>query len=100
MQYRQNYFVWMFSGLLFVMLAQCCIQYISPLAEGSGIPQMRAIMLGLKFPNMLSPMTYLSKVFGMIAMLSSGMSLGKEGPFVHIAGCIANSLPYDKLAVN
>ena len=22
-------------------------------------------------------------------MLSSGMSLGKQGPFVHIAGCIA-----------
>jgi H+/Cl- antiporter ClcA len=43
---------------------------------------------------MLTKSTYLSKVLGMIAMLSSGMSLGKEGPFVHIAGCIANSLPY------
>ena len=27
-------------------------------------------------------------------MLSSGLSLGKEGPFIHIAGCIAESLPY------
>ena len=43
---------------------------------------------------MLSKSTYIGKVFGMIGMLSSGMSLGKLGPFVHIAGCIANSLPY------
>jgi H+/Cl- antiporter ClcA len=39
-------------------------------------------------------------MLGMIAMLSSGMSLGKEGPFVHIAGCIANSLPYKQLDEN
>ena len=36
----------------------------------------------------------------MIAMLSSGMSLGKEGPFVHIAGCVANFLPYKQFNEN
>lgn len=36
----------------------------------------------------------------MICMLSTGMSLGKEGPFVHIAGCLANSLPYKDLKTN
>ena len=49
---------------------------------------------------MLSKRTYLSKALGMIAMLSSGMSLGKEGPFVHIAGCIASSLTYKQLEEN
>lgn len=57
-------------------------------------------MAGVKLPNMLSLRTYVAKVFGMIFMLSSGMSLGKEGPFVHIAGCIANSLPYSELRKN
>lgn len=80
--------------MAFAMCAQACIQYISPLAQGSGIPQMKAIMAGVRLPNMLSWRTYVSKVLGMIGMLSSGMSLGKEGPFVHIAGCIAESLPY------
>jgi len=61
---------------------------------------MRAIMAGVRLPNMLSFKTYLSKVLGMIAMLSSGMSLGKEGPFVHIAGCIASFLPYKQLEAN
>jgi chloride channel 2 len=61
---------------------------------------MKAIMAGVNLPNMLSVKTYVSKVLGMIFMLSSGMSLGKEGPFVHIAGCIANSLPYKTLRTN
>lgn len=61
---------------------------------------MKAIMAGVNLPGMLSWKTYVSKVIGMVAMLSSGMSLGKEGPFVHIAGCIANSLPYKSLATN
>jgi len=55
---------------------------------------MKAIMAGVKLPGMLNKRTLLSKVVGMIMMLTSGMSLGKEGPFVHIAGCIAESLPY------
>ena len=55
---------------------------------------MKAIMAGVDLGDTLSFSTYTSKVFGMIAMLSSGMSLGKEGPFVHIAGCIASFLPY------
>lgn len=61
---------------------------------------MKAIMAGVNLPGMLSTKTYISKVIGMVCMLSSGMSLGKEGPFVHIAGCIANSLPYRDLRTN
>lgn len=57
-------------------------------------------MVGLNLPNMLSVKTYIAKVFGMIFMLSTGMSLGKEGPFVHIAGCIANTVPYRQLKSN
>lgn len=53
---------------------------------------MRAIMAGVKMPQMLAPQTYIAKWVGMIFMLSSGMSLGKEGPFVHIAGCVADFL--------
>lgn len=73
---------------------------VSPLAKGSGIPQMRAIMAGVVLPDMLSFRTFVSKVMGIIFMLSSGMSLGKEGPFVHIAGCIANSMPYSEIQKN
>ena len=94
LQGRGTYWFWVLASMMFAALAVTCIQYGSPQAAGSGIPQMRAIMAGVSLPNMLSFRTYLSKCLGMIFMLSSGLSLGKEGPFVHIAGCIAESLPY------
>ena len=93
---RATYWFWVLVSMLFAALAVTCIQYGSPQAAGSGIPQMKAIMAGVSMPNMLSFRTYLSKCLGMICMLASGLSLGKEGPFVHIAGCIAESLPYKR----
>lgn len=91
---REYYWFWVLFSMLFAACAVTCIQYISAQAAGSGIPQMRAIMAGVNLENMLSFRTYISKVLGMIFMLSSGLSLGKEGPFVHISGCIAETLPY------
>lgn len=90
-EFKTNYLFFVGVGILLAMLAQTVIIYVSMHAAGSGIPQMRAIMAGVKLPGMLSFRTYLSKVFGMLFMLGSGMSLGKEGPFVHISGCIAES---------
>ena len=98
--HRYSYWFWVPVSMMFAGLAQSCIKFISAEAAGSGIPQMKAIMAGVKLPNMLSKRTYCSKVLGMVFMLSSGLSLGKEGPFVHIAGCIADSLPYNELKTN
>lgn len=87
-------------SMLLAGLACYIIKYVSKNAAGSGIPQMKAIMAGLTLPNMLSFRTYLAKCSGMICMLGTGLSLGKEGPFVHIAGCIAESLPYRERETN
>ena len=100
MGHRDNYLFWILTGLGFAAMSQACIMYISPLAAGSGIPQMKYIMAGLKLPGVLSFKTYVSKVLGIICYLSSGMNPGKEGPFVHISGCLANSLPYSELKIN
>ena len=49
---------------------------------------------------MLSWSTFWAKLFGLIAVLSSGLSSGKEGPFVHLASCIAYNLPYKDIKTN
>jgi chloride channel 2 len=37
-QNRDNYANWMLCSAVCVLIAQGCVQFISPFAEGSGIP--------------------------------------------------------------
>lgn len=53
---------------------------------------MKAIIAGVKLPDMLSTQTLIAKLTGLIAGSAAGLSIGREGPFVHIAGIIAHKL--------
>ena len=55
---------------------------------------MTAILNGLNLDNVLSWRTYVAKLIGLIAILMSGFSVGKEGPFIHLSAIIADNLPY------
>lgn len=99
-EHRDNYWIWVPGAIVLVAIAVASVQFISKEAEGSGIPQVKAILSGITLSNMLSWKTLLAKIIGLTAFMSSGMSTGKEGPFVHIASCIANNLPYKDLKKN
>jgi chloride channel 2 len=99
-KWLDNYFAWVLSGVLLVLIAVAIIECVANKAAGSGIPQMKAVMAGVRLPEFLSFRTFVGKVFGMICMLCSGLSLGKEGPFVHLASCIVAFLPYKELEHN
>lgn len=60
------------------------------MAAGSGIPEIKTILSGFVIHGYLGMSTLLVKSFGLSLSVGSGLSLGKEGPFVHIASCIAN----------
>lgn len=47
---------------------------------------------GVVLKEYLSGKTLLAKIVGLTATLGSGMPLGKEGPFVHIASIMATLL--------
>jgi chloride channel 3/4/5 len=57
------------------------------MASGSGIPEIKTILSGFSIPSLLSLPVLVIKAVGAIFAVSSGMCLGKEGPFVHIATC-------------
>ncbi|RMZ92374.1 hypothetical protein DV736_g364, partial [Chaetothyriales sp. CBS 134916] len=59
-------------------------------AAGSGVAEVKVILSGFVLHGYLGLRTLCLKTFGLILSVSSGMSLGKEGPFVHIATCIGN----------
>ncbi|CAN8097205.1 unnamed protein product [Discula destructiva] len=59
-------------------------------AAGSGVAEVRVILSGFVLHGFLGFKTLVIKSIGLVLSVASGMSLGKEGPFVHIATCIGN----------
>jgi chloride channel 3/4/5 len=60
------------------------------MAAGSGIPEIKTILSGFVIPGLLSLKVLFVKAVGSIFAVSTGMCLGKEGPFVHISVCVAH----------
>ncbi|KAA0155721.1 hypothetical protein FNF29_01636 [Cafeteria roenbergensis] len=76
----------------FAMLAVSVGHLLTERAEGSGIPQVKAILAGTWLHKQLSLPTLGAKTIGLIAALASGLFVGKEGPFVHMAATAAAKL--------
>lgn len=59
-------------------------------AAGSGVAEVRVILSGFVLHGFLGVKTLVIKTFALVLSVASGLSLGKEGPFVHIATCVGN----------
>ncbi|CAH0545831.1 unnamed protein product [Brassicogethes aeneus] len=85
------YVVW---ALLFAALSASLVRMFAPYACGSGIPEIKTILSGFIIRGYLGKWTLIIKSVGLILSVSAGLSLGKEGPMVHIACAIGNILSY------
>lgn len=88
------YILYIFWALFFSTLAALLVKNFAPYASGSGIPEIKTILSGFIIRGYLGKWTLIIKSVGLILSVSSGLSLGKEGPMVHIASCIGNILSY------
>lgn len=59
-------------------------------AAGSGVAEVRVILSGFVLHGFLGLKTLIIKTVALIFAAASGLSLGKEGPYVHIATCVGN----------
>lgn len=59
-------------------------------AAGSGVAEVRVILSGFVLHGFLGLKTLAIKSVALILSVASGLSLGKEGPYVHIATCVGN----------
>lgn len=116
--YIISYFFYICWALFFASLAAALVRAFAPYACGSGIPevsiknkinvsclrmslsknnvelQIKTILSGFIIRGYLGKWTLIIKSVGIMLAVSSGLSLGKEGPMVHIACCIGNIFSY------
>ncbi|KAM6899715.1 chloride channel protein-like [Xenentodon cancila] len=84
-----QYLAWVSYPLIFILFSSLFCHLVAPQAIGSGIPELKTILRGVVLKEYLTLKAFIAKVIGLTAALGSGMPVGKEGPFVHIASICA-----------
>ncbi|KAG0052611.1 hypothetical protein BGZ83_002381 [Gryganskiella cystojenkinii] len=88
-----GYIFYIMFALMFATTAAYLVKTFAPYAEGSGIPEVKTILGGFVIRHYLGVETLVIKTVTLILSTAAGLSLGKEGPLLHIACCIGNILP-------
>jgi chloride channel 2 len=94
-----NIDLWIFQCLAYIFFSALLVftgvmltKLVSPIAAGSGIPEMKAVLAGIDIPNFLSKRTLFAKVCGCVLAIGANLPVGKEGPFVHASAILAHQL--------
>lgn len=88
--YAFNYAVYVLFAVVMAGLAGLFVVVLAPYAAGSGIPEVKTILSGFVIRGYLGAWTLVVKAVGMVLAVGAGLSLGKEGPLVHVACCCGN----------
>jgi hypothetical protein len=67
----------------FVLIACCTVVFGEPMAAGSGIPEIKTMLNGIKVPNAVTAKALCCKAIGVLFSVAGGLPCGKEGPMIH-----------------
>ncbi|TSL97303.1 Chloride transport protein 6 [Bagarius yarrelli] len=79
-------------NMAFVFLASILV-LIEPVAAGSGIPEIKSYLNGVKIPGIVRLRTFVCKAAGVLFAVAGGLFVGKEGPMIHSGAIVGAGLP-------
>uniref|UniRef100_A0A3B3SY55 Chloride channel protein n=1 Tax=Paramormyrops kingsleyae TaxID=1676925 RepID=A0A3B3SY55_9TELE len=79
-------------NMAFVFIASMFV-LIEPIAVGSGIPEIKSYLNGVKIPGIVRLRTFLCKALGVLFAVAGGLFVGKEGPMIHSGAIVGAGLP-------
>ena len=83
------YLMWVALNVIPVIIGSFLISYIEPVAGGSGIPQVKCYLNGVKIPRIVRIKTLICKAVGVTLSVLGGLAVGKEGPMIHSGAVVA-----------
>ncbi|XP_053379304.1 H(+)/Cl(-) exchange transporter 6-like [Mercenaria mercenaria] len=76
----------------FVFIATCLTVY-EPVAAGSGIPEIKCYLNGVRIPRVARLKSLIAKAVGVLFSVAGGLFVGKEGPMIHSGAIIGAGIP-------
>ncbi|XP_026751549.2 H(+)/Cl(-) exchange transporter 7 [Galleria mellonella] len=90
------YLLWVLSNICVVFIGSILVAYVEPVASGSGIPQVKCYLNGVKVPRVVRIKTLVVKAIGVISAVVGGLAGGKEGPMIHCGSVVAAGISQGK----
>jgi H+/Cl- antiporter ClcA len=90
------YFTLMCFNCGFVLIATALCAAFATEAKGSGIPEIKCFLNGIKRRGWLNLKTMIVKVLGVLFSVSATMPVGKEGPMIHSGAIVGAGMPQFK----
>ena len=85
-----SYLAYIFYAVSLASICAFLVKSFAPYAAGSGISEIKVIIGGFIMSGYLGGWTLFVKSIGLPLAIASGLSVGKEGPSVHVAVCAGN----------
>ena len=90
------YLMWVALNVAPAVMGSFLVAYIEPVALGSGIPQVKCYLNGVKVPRIVRIKTLICKAVGVTLSVLGGLAVGKEGPMIHSGAVVAAGISQGK----
>ena len=78
-------------NLLLAMLSAMLCVFVAPEAIGSGIPEIKAYLNGVRVKRFARTRLFFSTIIATVLSVSSGLVIGPEGPVCHLGAILGAS---------
>jgi chloride channel 7 len=95
-EYVTGFFVFLGFNLLYALVGTFAILFFEPAGSGSGMPEVKSYLNGIRVPKAFNIRTLLTKILGVICAVSSSLPVGPEGPMIHAGAMVGGGISQGK----